>query len=456
MKIKYKILLFFLLIPIFGNQILFAQINQTIRAELNIRNVQLTNQNTLKFDLYLLRNTDDWERLANGTFQFELFPDSIPITTVTLDSTDLPPNTDITGGVLPVDGYKQNFQIYPERLSITCLGPQTFNNCIVVPKINGILIGSYTITSPNNLANIIEWKKPLTYYQALAYKIGHDSLFTNGPEHILYDTNDNVPLINGNSDQNSIAFSLDTAKHKFIIKSFTAKYSQEMKIALQFTIIEEYQALGYTILRKPQLYPPSSPFTNDPENIPPDSVFTYKRSSIYFNPIMISQGWDKTNLHTYSGLMDLVQYRGGNYCYQLWATLLTGTGLKDTLIGEDCAGVPALIIAQASATPNPFNDKTIIKYEIVEDAYITAEIWDVVGRKLDAVNLKDEEVGFPLDGSGVKTVGWHELTFQPQKISSQGLFNIVIDAKPKNPLSTIEKGRAIIKVQFLIEKKEGQ
>jgi len=454
MNIKIKILLFFLLVPIFGNHSLFAQNNPPIRASLNLRNVRLSNQNTLKFDLYIIRTSDDWKWLANGTFQFKMFPDSIGINSVTLDSTDLPANTDISGGVIPVNGYKQNFQIFPERLSITCIGPPVFGDCKIIPIDKELLLGSYTVKTTKPIEDKMEWKAVLTYYQALAYKLDKDSVFFNDPLNIRYYKNDNVPLIDVNSEKSSVTFSVDTTNsHKFIIKSFTATYVRDMNIALQFTILEEYKALGYTILRKAQLNPPKSPFQYDPDNIPPDTVFTYKPYSRYFNPIMISQGWDLKNIHIYNGLTDIVQYRGGTYCYQLWATLMTDAGVKDTLIGEDCAGVPALIIAQASSYPNPFELETTAQYEIVEDAYISAEVWDVVGRSLGY--LKDPD-GNLLDGSIAQTIGWHSAIFFANMVSSQGLFNIVIDAKPKNPQSSIEKGRAIIKVQLIKSDKQGQ
>ncbi|MEI6091564.1 MAG: hypothetical protein WCR42_14005 [bacterium] len=450
MKIQYKILLFFLLIPVFGTQFLFAQVNQTIRAELNVRNIQLTNPTTLKFDIYLLRTTNDWERFANGTFQFKLFPDSIPLTSVTLDSTDLPPNTDIAGGVLPVDGYKQNFQIYPERLSITCLGPITFDKCIVVPKVDGILIGSYTVTSNQNIIDLVEWKTELSYYQACAYKIGQDSMFYNDPNQTRYYKDDNVPLINGNSEQNNISFSIDTSKRRYNYQSFSVAYKSDMINDFVFTINDDYKAIGYKIFRKYQIEPEVNPFDTDVADNQSVLVLTYDKTDfVHYDPRMLCQGWDK-NLHTYSGLTDSVPYRGGTYCYQLWVSLDIGNGnVKDSLLGYGCAAVPALLIAQAGAGPNPFTRQTTISYELVEDAYITVSVWDVVGRKMDPTDIIDEVDGIRLDGNVIKTRGTHFFTFKPLKVASQGLFNIVIDAIPKNPTSQVEKGQAVLKVNLI-------
>jgi hypothetical protein len=450
MKISFKILLFFLLIPIFGVPSLFAQGNQTIRAELNIRNVLLTNPNTLKFDLYLLRTTDDWERFANGTFQFKLFPDSIPITSVTLDTTDLPANTDITGGVLPTDGYKQNFQIYPERLSITCLGPITFDKCIIVPKVDGILIGSYTVVSNLSLVDYMEWKKELTYYQACAYKINEDSVFYNGPEHIRYYADDNVPLINGNSEQNNISFSIDTNGRNYNFKDFSVSYKSDMVNDIVFNINDDYKAIGYKIYRKYQMDPPINPFDTDIIENPSVLVLSYDNNDVSaYNSSMLCQGWDN-NIHTYSNLTDSVPFRGGAYCYQLWVTLDFGNGvLRDSLLDYDCAAVPSLLIAQATAGPNPFTKQTTIRYELVEDAYINVSAWDVVGRKMEPSEIIDEIDGIKLDGNGIKTRGMHYFTFKPLKVSSQGLFNIVIDAIPKNPTSQVEKGQAVLKVNLI-------
>lgn len=450
MKIKINILLFFLLIPFFGNQDLFAQGNQTIRAELNIRNVQLSSPTTLKFDLYLIRTTDDWERFANGTFQFRLFPDSVPITDVTVDATDLPANTDITGGVLPVDGYKQNFQIYPERLSITCLGPQDFNNCKVVPKVTGILIGSYTVTSTMILDDYLEWKKELTYYQACAYKIGADSLFLNGPDHNRYDPNDNVPLIDINSERNDITFSADTSGRSYKFDRFNVVYKSDMVNDIEFTTSDDYKAIGYKIFRKFQMDPPKNPFDDNLAENPSILVLSYDKNDItQYDARMVCQGWDK-NVHIYAGLTDSVPYRGGSYCYQLWVKLDIGNGqMMDSLLDYKCAAVPALLIAQAGAGPNPFTKQTTIRYQLVEDSYITTEVWDVVGRKLDASDIIDEVDGVKLDGSPIKTRGWHSFTFRPQRVSSQGLFNIIIKAKPVNTNSQVEQGEAILKVNLI-------
>lgn len=439
---KLNILLFYLIILLLSNFKLISQDEIKInRAKLTVKDISFWSKDTLVFSLYLTRTSDDWKYFANGTFHFVFDADSIiDADTVT---TGITPQPGQAGGILPNSGYIFDSYIHKDRVGFTILGPEIYQNCDYIKQDTMYLLGKYRVVADSMFnSDTIKWKVDLTfdrdsnYFQALAFKTDIDIYFKNDLTKTKYLINDNVPLI---YDKGKIQYSIDTVKRRYNFKEFKAFYKSDMVNSLQFTVNDDYTALSYYIVRKPQPNPPDNPFNTTEGD---------KDRIIVFDNIKC-QGWDE-NFHTYSGYLDNVPYRGGSYCYELHV-------IKDNLKGDTvdvilaiaCTDVPGLIITKVNSVPNPFYVQTRIDYELLADAYISVDVFDLLGRKLDPSTIIDETESDKLDGTALKELGFHHFIIKPQRIASQGMFNVLITATPKDKNSIIETATAVIKIRYL-------
>lgn len=411
-------------------------------AFLKIVNPFLLNETTMEFDLMISRNSEEWFKLANGTYQFEFENDNEIINsdniTIELIETELNQQL-IPGEILPKTGYYIENQIYDGRMSITVLGPPTYDLCKLVPRESFLLIGRFRIQTANGdkIPTTIRWKEPYDYYQACAFKLAQDSLVNDFV--IWYESQDNVEM--DDKISNTVSFEGQAAEeYRFILKYFDAEYAGRKYVDLRIGTLEELNHLGFTILRAP--FPD---LNQNPLDISyQDTVYSYLPGN-YYNPDLIGQGNTQDGFE-YAESQDLVPYRGGTYCYALYASFeLQNGSVKDSLVAIDCDDVPHAVIAKATPLENPFPVKTTLLYELQDDVVLSVKAYDLVGRLIK--NLNDDETGIPLQNVEMKK-GIHYTTFYAPELASQGLYDIIFIAEPIED-SAFESSTAVVKVQLI-------
>jgi hypothetical protein len=405
-------------------------------AFISIHNTTYIDQQTLEFELRIQRNSLKWLKFANGTFQIN-FPDSnfkfnISNLDVSLLETVLPPAV-MAGNELPTEGYLIEPKIFDNRISITVVGPPKFDLSESIPLDTTLTIGKFRIKTSDGrqIPKKLSWLTPYYWYQALAFKIAQDSVIDNVMRY--YYSEDNVSM----DDQLNITFNFkdDNTEPIYMLDDMWVKYIGQFVDSIMFRSKSEYQCVGYTLKRGIRSDIIDLEYT--------DTIFTYLQGK-YFNPGLISQGSSSFGF-TYGPFFDTVQYRGGDYCYSLHATLLRNDGTNyDSLLAERCITVPNAVITKADASPNPFSGSTKITYTLDDDVLLTVASYDVLGKKIR--NLKDPD-GKVLDKVFMKK-GKHTTNFDAPDLASQGLYSIVFLAYPiKDP--SVEFSRAVVKVQLI-------
>jgi hypothetical protein len=411
-------------------------------ANLKIFNTFLANDNTLEFDLMISRTSDVWEKFTNGTFQFEFGSKNDIINaqdiTVELLETELPQQL-ITGNVLPESGYYIENQIFDQRMSITILGPPDFQQSQYIPKDTFFLLGRFAIRTTNGekIPPTLRWKRPVDYYQALAYKLEQDSIVRDFI--VWYEDDDNIEM----NDRYARDVDYDDGEADsllFVLDFFDADYAGRKYVDLRLATLAEVNNLGFTILRAPHVNIAQDPYTLDYQ----DTVFTFLQGQ-YFNPDLIGKGNTRTG-HVYEENQDLVPYRGGQYCYALFATFEFSDGSRlDSLVAIDCDVVPHAVITRAHPHENPFTYKTTIEYELEDDVILTAKAYDLLGREIKL--MLDDATGDVIENKEMDK-GIHYTTFVAPELASQGLYDIVFIAEPIDD-SSFESSTAVVKVQLI-------
>lgn len=442
---KLKIKPLYIAIIIFASVNLFAQGplgEKDTLAFLRVFNPILVSENSLEFELMIKRNSDQWIKLANGTFQFEFEMNNQVIEpgniVVELLETELPEQL-VPGNVLPTQGYYIENQIFDERLSITVLGPPTYDLCELIPRDSFLLIGKFRVSTVdgNRMPASIKWKSPYDYYQATAFKLEQDSLINQFI--VWYENDDNVPM--DDKIASTVKYDADIPdQYRFILDFFDADYAGRKVVDLRIGTLEEYNHLGFTILRAPHVNLYQDPYTLDYQ----DTIHSYLPGK-YYNPDLIGVGTSQAP-YEYEESQDLVPYRGGQYCYALYASfeMLDGSRM-DSLVAIDCDQVPHAVIAKATPLQNPFTVSTIIEYELQDDVILTVKAYDLLGREIKKLN--DDATNQSLDNIEMKK-GIHYTTFYAPELASQGLYDIIFIAEPIDD-SAFESSTAVVKLQLI-------
>jgi hypothetical protein len=416
-----------------------AQVEKDTMAFVQVFDAYLIDDYTLSFDLNIRRKSERWYKLANGTFQFYFGKDGFPISsesvTAEVVDTQLPLSTQV-GSNLPDEGYLIEPKVFDDRVSITVLGPDTYEECELVPFDTTLMIGRFVIRSINGqpLPDELVWKEPYDFYQACAFKLEVDSLLKD--QYLWYEGNDNVKM---EDEVSSTFIFVDDNSDEPVFKheNFWVYYTGDLIDSLGWRTTEEYRVNGFTILRGIRGRGIDLRYT--------DTIMSYKQGSSYFREECLSKGNTRTG-HLYGPEFDTVQYRGGDYCYALWVNYIDSNGVeRDEFLEEQCVTIPNAVISRAVAYPNPFSSETKIDFTVDDDVYLTVAVYDLLGKKVK--NLQYGNSGQTMERMRVEK-GDHYTTFRAPELASQGLFDIVFIAHPINDPS-VEISRAVVKVQYI-------
>lgn len=414
--------------------------SQDTLAVVTAKEFKLVTKDSLEFSLYLTKNSETWTAFANTTLQLG-FLDSL----LFLDSTDYqfdlkPGSSDLpiyttAGNQLPKSSYLIEQKVFKERFSITILGPEQYDDCVKFNMYQTLKLGRFSIKSKSkkSLPNYLKWLEPKDWYQALAYKRDIDSLIASNTP--FYYPDDNVNMDDGknttfkmNIDQNP--------EEKFSFNDFWVIYTGQKVDSLGWSTKLEKNVNGYFIKRGVR----TSIFEIEYSDI----IGTWVASDPKYNPSYISKGYSLTG-QVYYPFYDTVDYRGGEYCYSLWANMNRKDGTSfDTLLAQRCVVVPNAVISKANPLTNPFSISTIISLDIDDDCYVDGFVTDEVGKFVDRLTYN----GKPMDKLLMKIGKDYSIPFIASSIASQGLYNAVFIAYPIND-KNIEVSKAVVKLQLI-------
>ncbi len=431
---KFK---YFFFVLILSQATLVSQ-NLDKYAVVSIDSLRYQTNQQFEFSINITRISDKWDRFANATIDIGFADSTFAIDTTTLQIAYIPNSTQIqnlqlgiSGSDLPENSYYMTPRIVNGRISITISGPKDYQDCeffdLNVPK----RIGRFSLLSTSNrIPTQLKFLTPQFYYQALAYKT-QDEIKINDVH--WYSANDNVEM--------GVNYQIDDKQPKMVVERFWAEYAGDKKVTLLWITSSEPVHKGFLLRRL--LFP----FDELP--IPPDTLPGERAKKLENKDFNFGVGkWDSGDLvdtllignimhmngYNYTYNYDTVDYREETYCYELLYQ-----DEKNQIIHLDttCIEIPNVIIYSASAEPNPFEEQTIIKFKLLEDAVINCKAYDLTGKLYDDL-LQDVKM----------SKGDQQLVFRPSYSASQGLYNIIILAKPvqDNPITI---GRAILKVQFV-------
>ncbi|MDC1067628.1 hypothetical protein OAQ99_00560 [Candidatus Kapabacteria bacterium] len=266
---KYLILIIIIVLSSY----IFAQDEKP--AILEIRNTNPIEPSILEFDIYMRRNSNLWQRFANGTYYFE-FKKSYPeqpdyiINPDNLNFTfqDVTTELALSTQGQNIDGlseYIVNTQVINEALVVSIIGPEDYVNAQEVPlNTSGeedLKIGTFRVQAVDSRASIptkIRWKTPAPYWQTTAYKNDIDRDYKKVPENEYsnpqdfnavrtFFISDNINLNNPNSE---IEYSEDFTEPDGIKPRYVdAKYFGDGRITVSWKTDSEIFPHNYVIKR---------------------------------------------------------------------------------------------------------------------------------------------------------------------------------------------------------------
>jgi len=447
MMTKFNKILLFFAIVFANNYVSFAQgeTDSVLAAMKIIREAEQTeNPRDLIISIAIQRKNFDWDRWVNGSFQLAFPSGSISIkpedTEIELIYSDLPRLLTDDGTTLDPDRYIFKQQVLPGKLCFSISGPQLYDASIFVEHDSTLKLGTYKITSKTDrvLQNQeIIWVRPSDYYQANAFKLQNDTTILNIPQ--WYKQNDNIEFSNPLTNR-TIVYEKDTTEpDNFLLRSSRAQYIGEQKIKVSWETVREKYTAGFILLRgsKNVFDKNDIDWTNENEI---DTVANFLWGEGY--EFMAGLGTTRRSKKVYS-LVDTNEIdRQQLYCYKiLWIDfdgfIYDGDDPFDGLYGRNiaCTTIPNAVITYANAYPNPFQRQTLVEYTVEDDVLLTVILYDASGREVDVI-INDQPINR----------GTHSIDLRVNELASNGLYNLLFIAKPKNDV-TVELSRASLKLQ---------
>lgn len=432
--------LLIILILLISSFQLKAQLYEDTLAIAEIKNVFLLASDTLQFDVYVERFSNDWRYWENGTFQFEFTEFGEEYDYNNIEINEVPNSTELLPEVFPgLPPYNIWTGIFDNRFSIFVLGPKTLDNFTKYVDLDQpIRIASFKINTKDGseIPDFISWKRPINKWQSNAFKVDDINLIPPNLKYFEIEEDDNIEM-NDRLNELVLYRNDDAERPEFEFDYFIAEYAGAKDISFEWSTITEVGCVGFNIYKAIR-----TDFAIPPKDLDYNQlVATYRINDPLYSSDLEGQFYSlDTTFYTHK--YDTVQYRGGEYCYKL--TYIDNAGTEIDL-AYSCVRVPNAVIISAAPSQNPFQEQTNIEYELEDDVYLTIEVYDAIGRFVKI--LPNEETGQPMSNV-YKKKGKHSTVFQAKELSSQGMYSVIITAVPINDAS-VEISRAIVKTQYI-------
>lgn len=437
-----------LLVVVQVNVVRAQQVDTEILSIVSIDEISQINNSTIEFDVRLGRNSEAWDRWANGTFQLKIegiaddrYNDSVMSVTLIPGTTEL---TTQAYSKSPLTAYVITPRLFPGRISVTILGPDEYSSAKFIPRDSTIRLGRFRVELRNNgrLGSNVQWVTPIDYYQANAYKLDRDSVKQNVT---WYSTDDNVEmrnfpriLMNGRTIVRKDSFRITpTSTQCFTLRdsSFIATYLGDRFVGLRWQTTCEQGIQGYIVRRR---------VVECLGLLPSDLEFReVRRFGTVFDTALVSKGNSRTGFSYLMNVPDTVKYRDVVYEYELSALAFDGTR---RYIDTTRVRIPNAVITTATGYPNPFATRSTISYTVSDRVTLTAKVYDITGKELATLIDKVDTPRSTPNANGELTP--YTIVWNAPDQASQGLYNVIFIAYPVDD-NSVELSRAILKLQLL-------
>ncbi len=139
-----------------------------------------------------------------------------------------------------------------------------------------------------------------------------------------------------------------------------------------------------------------------------NSFQNYKISESAFTPNPNVFFGDYTNIVAYKGVIRPIWMRLDNNSLSIWSAKITDSELDETNVDNN--DIEVLDFKLYQNYPNPFNPSTIISYSIPERIYLSINVFDILGNKIETLF------------EGMQKSGTYEVDFSPQNNLSSGIY----------------------------------
>jgi hypothetical protein len=461
--------LIYILIFLFSINLQSQFVKEVEDALIQIRNTIPHSPQEIDFELHLLRFSDEWERYANGTYQLKLYVDpkgpAINVDYSQLEFTflnDSQLNLDLTIDKPTVQSinnkYYIEYKIMDNRLVINILGPEKYDDALIVPETDENLnieeqetvrIGRFKVRHTNprlRIPPVIRWIEPIPYFQSTAFK-NSEGLEVFGIFD-YFNQDDKIEIVN---PELNIAYRFRNDPSEpppFRMGYFSARYVGGEKIQLGWRVNSEIFLQGFVIKRKIlDFFATEEELADLSKYDDAPIVFTFDPSNPErFREEMVGERKYIPTPKEYGPIFDvltpdeLVANRGKWYCYMLYRVDFISNGVFDSEFPMEQAFVqiPNSVIAYAQASPNPFSRSTRIDYELDDDVVLHAAVYDLQGKVV-------KELVPP--GSRVLK-GTYTVDLTMPESATQGLYNLIFTASPLND-EQVRNSTAIVKLQMI-------
>jgi hypothetical protein len=275
----------------------------------------------------------------------------------------------------------------------------------------------------------IQWCKPYSYYQAIAYK-------TDKVENKI-DSTEIVPDDNydfGDSPTSKGIVFLDdvTPQPSMKLIYFNVRYIGGFRTSINWEMASEKDNNGYLLTRAVLPFGKrdysKSNFT--------DTLAYYVRGTDpnYLRDTAVRGKGTTVRKTNYSWPYDTVKFRGQNYVYKL-----SYRNFNDSIV--DLTTTPLLVpnatIESAQANPNPFERQTSIEYTVNDNVNLTAKVYDLNGKLVKTIFENQ-----------FTRIGSHTMDLSMPEFATQGLYDLRFIANPINDES-VEDSRASVRLTMI-------
>lgn len=431
--IRTLIIFFALLFVFIFNLELYSQADTDTNTVITI-NSDFVSQDTIIFEFEVRRFPNQmWTNWANSTFMIDFNDD------VDFDNIGIIPHEDQSGipfkdPTNPSFGkYIEKIIISDDRIAFGFLGPETFDETIYIPEVPnpGVIVGRYKLFTLDGSSFPLTagegvrltWKTPTEYYQDFAYKTYRNIDSLSVQDWFVVD--DNVRM--GYPIGFTTYIDDNTDRPRMVLDYFNARYMGGLNVELTWATLSEAFNRGFYIKRG------LMPFTtNDVAEVDFDiDVANFRQVE---NVLTMTGLGTRVPGKEYAYRFDTVSSRGLTYCYELLYEDFAGDIHS---LATSCLTIPNAVLTYLQGNPNPFAKQTQVEYIVEDDVYLTAEVYDLTGRKMMTL-INDEFI----------PMGKHTFDLTMPDMASNGLYDLVLIAVPINDRS-VEKSRGVFKLQLI-------
>ena len=225
------------------------------------------------------------------------------------------------------------------------------------------------------------------------------------------------------------------------VLSFVPEYSGTLNVNVNWTTDCEAYNGGYMLLKGMRF----SSNTADCDVNYTDTLDRYDVPTAQSSKLLPKGGYYSGQGASYGPYNDVVQYRDIEYCYKLLHfDELTGEWIEDAC---NCLPIPHAVISYAQGNPNPFTEKSIIKFVLEDDVYLTVKVIDITGRTIKHLSFNDEVMKksyVERTPPGEK----YEVEVDGADLAANGLYDVIFLAYPIDD-PVYEFSRAVVKLQMI-------